>query len=373
MRWKAERAVVEEGWSTWVVVNAETFQVNSEVLDYVIALESADRSPNTIRSYSRSLATFLTWTWENEIDWRTIKLMELMRFKRFLQTEVSSQTRRFRSERTVSVTLTAVTQFLRYCYLNHLIDTDAARKLVEGDVISPLPGAQIGESANKRKRGANPLRVKSVEKSPEVLSDEQILSMLQNARTMRDKFLIQLMTDGGMRIGEVLGLQDIDVHLLPSSASLGCAVEGPHFHVVRRMDNENSSIAKSVKPRHVPATRSTVDAFREYQFEKFSMVGQSDSAQLFVNYKGAEGGRAMSYSNAYQLIKRLGQKAGFRATPHMFRHTAATQWIRRGVDVDVVQSLLGHSLASSTNVYLHASDRRLREAVDQLKNVQGEA
>ena len=77
----------------------------------------------------------------------------------------------------------------------------------------------------------------------------------------------------------------------------------------------------------------------------------------------------MTYSNAYQLISRLGRHCGFRATPHMFRHSAATAWIGAGSEVDVVQTLLGHASPVSTSIYVHASEERTRAAVTTVQAV----
>lgn len=87
---------------------------------------------------------------------------------------------------------------------------------------------------------------------------------------------------------------------------------------------------------------------------------------MLVNYNRPRIGRPMSYSNVYQYVQRLGSKCGFRVTPHMFRHTAATGWVENGVQLDVVQDLLGHAQASSTKIYLHPSRKRMREAVEAL-------
>ncbi len=56
-------------------------------------------------------------------------------------------------------------------------------------------------------------------------------------------------------------------------------------------------------------------------------------------------------------------ECGFPVRPHMLRHTAATNWIRAGVDIDVVRALLGHVSLASTTVYLHARDEDKRRAV----------
>lgn len=79
----------------------------------------------------------------------------------------------------------------------------------------------------------------------------------------------------------------------------------------------------------------------------------------------------MTYSNAYQLVRRLGRGTGARLTPHMFRHGAATDWVQGGVDVDVVQELLGHASISSTQVYFHPTHERMRAAVDGTSRTAG--
>jgi integrase/recombinase XerD len=166
-----------------------------------------------------------------------------------------------------------------------------------------------------------------------------------------------------MRIGEALGLRTEDVHLLPNSRALGCAVDGAHFHVNRRIDNVNDALAKSRLPRHLPVADAFVGDYRDYQYERFVRLADQHSAHLFVNYEGSGVGQPMSYSNVYKIVARLGRRCGFRATPHMFRHSAATAWVEAGSDVDVVQRLLGHASPTSTAIYLHASDTRMREAV----------
>lgn len=72
----------------------------------------------------------------------------------------------------------------------------------------------------------------------------------------------------------------------------------------------------------------------------------------------------MSYRAVKGFFDRLAQSCGFPVRPHMMRHTAATNWVRAGVPVDVVQRLLGHAPLGSTTVYLHAADDDCRRAVE---------
>ena len=75
---------------------------------------------------------------------------------------------------------------------------------------------------------------------------------------IRDRFVVEALYATGLRVAELCGLRLSDLHLVPSSAHLGCAIAGPHLHVVRREDNENGALAKSIFPRVVPVTSGLV-------------------------------------------------------------------------------------------------------------------
>lgn len=85
--------------------------------------------------------------------------------------------------------------------------------------------------------------------------------MLGCCRPPRERFLVVLLHDTGVRIGEGLGMRRCDMHLLPDSRALGCAVLGPHVHVIRRV-NSNGALAKSRFSRTVPAS----DAVLQWTF-----------------------------------------------------------------------------------------------------------
>jgi len=101
---------------------------------------------------------------------------------------------------------------------------------------------------------------------------------------------IVLLHDTGLRIGEALGLRREDMHLLPDSRSLGCAVVGAHVHVRRRV-NPNRSLAKSRFPRVVPASDDVLAAYGDYQAERSEVVGMSSSDMVLVNLYTSRWGR----------------------------------------------------------------------------------
>lgn len=172
-----------------------------------------------------------------------------------------------------------------------------------------------------------------------------------------------LLHDTGLRVGEALGLRRQDMHLLPDSRTLGCAVVGPHLHV-RHRANPNGALAKSRFPRSVPASEAVLGAYADYRFERAEILGEDDCDMVLVNLYHHPLGAPMAYRSAKGFFDRLARECGFVVRPHMLRHTAATNWVRAGVDLDVVQKLLGHASLASTTVYLHARDDDKRRAVE---------
>ena len=171
-----------------------------------------------------------------------------------------------------------------------------------------------------------------------------------------------LLLHTGLRIGEGLGLRRCDMHMLPDSRGLGCATVGAHVHV-RHRANPNGALAKSRFPRSVPASDAVLAAYADYQYERAQTVGGTGNDMVLVNLYHEPLGAPMNYRAAKRFFDRVAGECGFPVRPHMLRHTAATNWIRAGVDIDVVRALLGHASLASTTVYLHARDEDKRRAV----------
>ncbi len=133
--------------------------------------------------------------------------------------------------------------------------------------------------------------------------------------------------------GEALGLRRSDLHLLPDSRCVGCAVLGAHVHV-RHRANPNGALAKSRFPRTMPASDAVLSSYADHQHERAEILGEDDCDMVFVNLRRGPLGAPMTYRAAKRLFERLARDCGFAVRLHMFRHTAATNWEGRGVASD---------------------------------------
>ena len=150
-------------------------------------------------------------------------------------------------------------------------------------------------------------------------SDEEIVALLRACCSARDRLIVLLMARAGLRRGEVLGLRRSDVHLLPDSRALGCAVAGAHLHVVRRRGNPNGAWAKSRRQRAVPLDFLVVQAFDTYEFERMAVPAAAGSDFVLVNLFRGPLGAPMRPDAVNELVAAAG--AAGRAGPG--RHAAS--------------------------------------------------
>ncbi|MDA8282850.1 MAG: tyrosine-type recombinase/integrase [Actinomycetota bacterium] len=363
LSFRSERAVSPvDGSERWVVLDTELV-VHREASDFCRALYGADRSPHTIRAYAGRVALFLSWCQARGVDWKIIDLPSLASFKRWLEV-TPIDTGRMRRGGTVDAILITMCEFIRFCARIGVIDQAVAERLSEPRWLRFLPpGFDAGERGQLRTVRVRQVKARAEMPFPEALTPEQSAALLACCRRPRERFLVRLLHDSGLRIGEALGLRREDMHLLPDSRVVSCAVVGPHVHV-RHRANPNGALAKSRFPRAVPASEAVLMAYGDYQFERAELLGDDDADMVFVNLYHEPLGAPMTYRAAKGLFERLARQCGFPARPHMLRHTAATNWVRAGVDLDVVQRLLGHANPASSLVYLHARDTDKRRAVE---------
>jgi integrase/recombinase XerD len=231
-----------------------------------------------------------------------------------------------------------------------------------------LPDAARGQDRGMAWRMRARHRLHEPNEPVDRATDADIVAILGACRSARDRLIVLLMARAGLRRGEVLGLRRSDVHLLLDSRPLGCAVARAHVHVVRRDDNVNGAVAKSRRPRAVPLDFVTVQAFDTYEFERRGVPGAAGSDFVFVNLFREPVGAPMRLDAVNDLITAASRRAGLVevVSPHRLRHAFGSNVADANVGLDVVQELLGHASISSTQVYVHPDEARLRAAVDMV-------
>lgn len=270
-----------------------------------------------------------------------------------------------RSPATVEGILAAVVEFVRFAATRGWCDPAVAERLsVRAELRFWPAGWDRGERADRPVVSRRVVRRRRVQRPPATLSRDQVVALVAACSNRRDRFIVEALYATGLRVAELCGLHLADLHLVPSAAHLGCKVTGAHLHVVRREDNENGALAKSIWSRVVPVTNQLVWCHDAYRFERDAVPAAAESDYLLVNLWRAPIGRALSPGAVERLFVALSAKVGFRARPHMLRHSFASEVALATKDPALVKELLGHASVSSTDVYLHARWDDMRAAVE---------
>ncbi|WP_181033090.1 tyrosine-type recombinase/integrase [Mycobacterium kansasii] len=348
------------------VVVDRTYTQHPEAGEYLLWLRDRDMSPNTQRMYASRIARFLSSCDQLSVDWRQLDWDVLRGYRDQLVHELLERGGQ-RKASTVNSHMRCVVDFCIFAVHMGWMPPELVRQL-QARVRPPktgLPASGYRDSMLVTQPLTSVLKLREAKSRPRTVEYEHLDLVAGAAVNARDRFLVVLLLQTGLRIGEALGLRRNDLHFLPDSRNAGCRLQGPHLHIERRV-NPNGALAKSRNERTVPVTAELVDFYVDMMLEKVEAIpAEHHSDMVFVNTFREPLGDALSYDAIRYIFDAISTRVGYRVTPHVLRHTCASHWLDHGTDRDVVQELLGHAAPQSTEIYLHPRSKRLREAVER--------
>ena len=272
-------------------------------------------SPNTVESYARDLAALASFAAARE---RAVESLERTELEAFARTLMSSGL----SPRSAARAIAGVRGFYRFLAAERTIATDPA-----DDVRAPRAWPAL----------------------PKYLDLDDVDRLLaqpdaSTPRGLRDKALLELLYATGLRVTELLTLKPADINL--DAGYLTC-------------------IGKGDKQRIVPLGHAAAEWVSRYVKEaRPRLLKTRKSPWLFVN---AKAGGQLSRVGFWKILKEYGIKAGVSRdlSPHVLRHSFATHLLERGADLRAIQMMLGHSDLSTTQIYTHVLEARLRAVYDK--------
>ncbi|WP_426980269.1 tyrosine-type recombinase/integrase [Bacillus pseudomycoides] len=332
----------------YVLLNEE-YQLVEPVMWFIKYLDNTGKSPNTIKTYCYHLKLYYEFMEQRGITLNDINFEELANFVGWLRyptidnvIEIKSK-EAIREETTVNAVLNAVMSYLEY--LNRIGEFKAI------NVSKEARGRNFKSflhHVNKGKYQKNVLKLRVKKKQIKTLESGQVKQIIDACHTNRDKLIIMLMYEGGLRIGEVLSLRLEDIATWDNQICL-----------TPREVNENGAYIKLRKARTIHVSKELMALYTEYLVYEYGEEIEHD--YVFISLKEEYYGKPLKYQSVLDLIRRIVKRTGIEFTPHVLRHTHATELIRDGWDVAHVQRRLGHANVQTTlNTYVHLSNQDMK-------------
>jgi integrase/recombinase XerD len=267
-------------------------------------------SQNTIDAYRRDIEKFAEFAKMRGLSTKEVRRSDIVDF-------LASLYNRRLDSRSVARHLVTLRNFFRFALMEGYIEED--------------PAATV-ESPKFRRSLPQFLSLDEVER---VLRQPDASTVIG----LRDKAMIELMYSCGLRVSELCGVRVADLKM--DEGSLRC-------------------VGKGDKERIVPVGRRALEGVQAYYREARSQFLRGGaSPYLFLNQRGGK----MDRIAFWKALAHYGRMAGIRkhVKPHMLRHSFATHLLDRGADLRAVQMMLGHSDISTTQIYTHVVEERLKQ------------
>lgn len=330
------------------------------VVKYLKYLDNTEKSYNTQKTYCYALKLYFEYLEETGEDYQKVTLDILSNFVGWLRNPCQNNkvlelrpTEPKRTEKTVNLIITVVTRFYDYLFRNEEIENDMVEKVlmrIFTNGHSRYKDFLYHVNASKPSR-RNILKLREPRRRVKVLSKEDVEVVVKATTNISDEFLIKLLFETGLRIGEALALYMEDFIYDHN--------KGHHIRLVDRGEQLNGSKLKTGE-RELEVSQELMDLFDDYAYEVLDEL-EIDTNFVFVKLKGENKGEPLDYEAVSSLFKRLKKKTGIDIHAHLLRHTHLSFYYQKTKDIKATQERAGHAQIQTTmDIYIHQSDEEKR-------------
>lgn len=314
---KKHEEIMEETYENYKNIENLMFFVDKYLYYEEVIL---GKSSNTIRSYRRDILQFMEYIDEYE-EIRTFEDVEMLTIRSFIAYLNSDERLKKKknakvvSKRSINRKISALRTFFKYLQEKKVIQTNKVMYVNMPKFEKELPNVLSKDDLNKMRS---------------VINTEKITGI-------RDRLIIELLYSSGIRASELINLNE---------------------YVIDFNEREMRIVGKGDKERITFFSRNAKKWLEKYIEEKKKEYKNYSKEILITNSKG----KKLTTRSLRRLISNHATEAGLQkeVTPHVFRHSFATELLNNGVDIRYLQELLGHSSISTTQVYTHVSKSFLR-------------
>lgn len=335
--------------------------VVDEVERFIFFLSTCGKSPNTQRTYAYNLKLFYDFMISRKIDIKGLfddkgnKPIDVLCSFIFWLQYPNAASNKFefhgekckRSNRTVNAIMSSVLSFYQYLSSNNEINELSVYKIQRSCIQYK---SFLYEMMHHKTESLTSILKKPVIATPvKAITRDQYIELLKHCNSNRDKLLLALLFEGGLRLGEALGIHFEDLDQLQDGI----------VKIIPRENNENSARVKEYAGGIIKLPDYVVNLILNYLTE----IDEFDSDFLFITLRGKNKGIPLKPDTVEKKLQCLSNIVGYKVTPHMLRHGFATEKLEAGWQMIDIQAYLRHKSISSTQIYASYSDELKKEKI----------
>ncbi len=353
-----------EGKERYFVADDNGIPIES-ALKFIKFKDNLNYSRNTLRQYCQSLKLYFEYLEFIKKDFKDITIDDLSLLVNWLQKPninkkiiKLNQANKTRHPKTINAIVDTVLMFYDYLLRHEEYSNNISEKVKKFLSIPNrnFKGFLYGIAYENKKITSHVLKLKLPKENFKTLSKEEVAILIESCTNYRDKFLLNLLYESGMRIGEALSLwlEDVDI-------------SNNFIDIKDRGNLENNAEIKNVSsPRKIDISQNIVDMFMEYI--NIYHDENVETNHIFIKICGKRKCKAMNYTDVDNLFRQLRRKTNIYVTAHMFRHTSLTTLRMAGWKPELLRVRAGHkNIYTTLNTYVHPSDIEITKEFSKTK------
>lgn len=334
------------------------------VLQYLKFLDRQRTARNTLRTYCYQLKLFFDFLEQSHLDYLQVGIDEMGDFLGWLQRPAVQMPRipaqpasPNRTPSTINLAVATVMRFYEFLMIHEDYSLQLSQRLKK-----QLPGFRrpfkdlLYHLSKDRPFEVNLLKVKEPKPKPKAVLKKTVQTLLDICQNLRDEFLLCLLWETGMRIGEALALwlEDVDIGT-------------QQVHIRDRGELANGAEIKSpASPRTLDVSEDLISLYLDYV--AWAHTEGVDTNHVFIKLMGNHRGQPLEYADVASLFRRLRRQVGIWVTPHMFRHGSFTALRKAGWKPEYIRQRAGHAHVHTTmQFYIHPDDEDLHQDWKQVE------
>ena len=333
-----------------VVLLDSDMRIVRPVIDYLRFQAQKGRAPNTIAANAQDLKCFWKFMEGKGYEYDQVTPLQLSEFIGYLRWETDNWSDDDRKSKRTGKTINRILSTVHMFYQYHS-DMEGLSSPILSHECARSPGMfkDILYHTHCSGRAEKSIfKVKEYEKKVQLVSDDDMHLFLSRLDKKRDILLYKLLYMTGARIQEVLDLEMDSVPIPDSGQCVG---------IIHQIKSKG-------KYRDLYVPMELMEELDSFILEERSRI-DTDSPYVFVSEQAGTAGRQLTYSAAYDKLRRTQKKTGQNFCFHDLRHSFCSKLAESGMDVSIIRIIMGHEHIATTQKYTHLTEQYIGESLSR--------